>query len=114
MKLHKQPDEKPADINSNNYVFLRNNNQEIDIYSFYGKNTSSATPQWSIFIADDNGILNQTKSVKISRIQSVGTEMVFCTKDCQLIAQLRYEYALNLLQKLGINFTRVGLDFNAH
>ena len=29
----------------------------------------------------------------------------------QVIAQLRYEYALNLLQKLGVSMTRIGLDF---
>jgi len=30
-----------------------------------------------------------------------------------IVAQLRYEYALNLIQKLGVEFTRIGLDFSA-
>jgi hypothetical protein len=29
----------------------------------------------------------------------------------QVVAQLRYEYALNLMQRLGTSMTRVGLDF---
>lgn len=31
----------------------------------------------------------------------------------KIVGQLRYEYALNLIQKLGIEFTRIGLDFSA-
>lgn len=29
----------------------------------------------------------------------------------QVVAQLRYEYALNLVQRLGGTFTRIGLDY---
>lgn len=28
-----------------------------------------------------------------------------------IVGQLRYEYAINLVQALGANFTRIGLDF---
>jgi hypothetical protein len=33
------------------------------------------------------------------------------TQAAQIVGQLRYEYAINLVQGLGANFTRVGLDF---
>jgi hypothetical protein len=31
--------------------------------------------------------------------------------EARVVAQLRYEYAINLAQMLGANFTRIGLDF---
>ncbi|WP_205930622.1 hypothetical protein, partial [Pseudomonas viridiflava] len=39
------------------------------------------------------------------------TGLTFNEQKCEVVAQLRYEYALNLLQKLGGHLSRVGLDF---
>ncbi len=37
--------------------------------------------------------------------------LINVSQDCEIVAQLRYEYALNLLQRLGQDLSRIGLDF---
>ena len=41
-----------------------------------------------------------------------GINLVLKHHMAKVVSQLRYEYAINLLQKLGVSLTRVGLDFS--
>lgn len=38
-------------------------------------------------------------------------KLINVSQNCEIVAQLRYEYALNLLQRLGQDLSRIGLDF---
>ena len=38
-------------------------------------------------------------------------EMNIISVEAKIVAELRYEYALNLLGRLGVSKSRVGLDF---
>jgi hypothetical protein len=40
-----------------------------------------------------------------------GQGLVYERVQARVVSQLRYEYALNLVQRLGTTFTRIGLDF---
>ena len=40
------------------------------------------------------------------------TKLVLKCHQARVVSQLRYEYALNLTQKLGVSLTRIGLDFS--
>jgi hypothetical protein len=102
-------------IGSNSFIFLENEarNGEFEPYCFFGEPKLLTGVHWTMFVARNNGKLDADKNVNISRVSnSQGDESLsFESQDCKMVAQLRYEYALNLMHKLGSQLTRVGLDF---
>ena len=129
VKLHKRNGELDATkINSNNFLFLpsRSDSGAVDKYGFYeGSGTDpdkSLSPHWSLFVAENGGKFDsQEKKIRVAKIgfaaQEVegsaekGIGLNFEHLECEIVAQLRYEYALNLIQKLGAEQTRVGLGY---
>jgi CheY-like chemotaxis protein len=55
--------------------------------------------------------LYDLKTVEIQRTILTGRELTTEIKQCRVIGHLRYEYALNLLQRLGQDLTKIGLDY---
>ena len=96
--------------NRNNYIYL-NVGGTLSAYEI-----SNDNPSWDTFYAADLGCYDRNFSLTL-----------FCARECTelgeetplkmkkltayAIAELRYEYALNLLHKFGSSQTRVGLDF---
>jgi hypothetical protein len=129
VKLHKRNGNLDATkINSNNFLFLPNSSDsgEVNKYGFYkGSGTDpneSLSPHWSLFVAENGGQFDPKKrSIRIAKIgfdeqaSENSTEEIpglnFKYHQCEIVAQLRYEYALNLIQKLGAEQTRVGLGY---
>lgn len=127
VKLHRRNGPlAPKQINSNNFLFLPTNAGDVDQYSFYeGSGTdpnTSLSPHWSLFVAENGGKFDPKKNeIRISKVgceeqevedgveESMGLN--FEQIECRIVAQLRYEYALNLIQKLGAEQTRVGLGY---
>lgn len=102
-------------INSNEFVFIHDGSR-IDIRSIYPKNSEPGAkePHWRIFFAMDEGKFkpNQsTKNLEIKWLNANTGELSFQQACVTVKWQLRYEYALNLNQKLGGNLTRIGLDY---
>ncbi len=73
--------------------------------------------------ADAQGVFEKRKSgfvVTLNRTKiknDDGTDelrLSTSSQDCRVVGQLRYEYALNLLQLLGQDLTKIGLDFVAY
>ncbi|MNS01479.1 hypothetical protein D3C72_327620 [compost metagenome] len=103
------------DINSNTYVFLKDEDGTVKAYSAYEGGQNPA-PVWRLFNADNFGIIEidtptRSASLKLHYLCGKTGELSIRTSDVKIIAQLRYEYALNLIQKLGTEMTRVGLDY---
>ncbi|MBC2777126.1 response regulator receiver domain [Parasphingopyxis marina] len=113
-------------VNSNRYVFLRTRSGEQEPYqAFKIVDGSSDNPVWSTFYADDDGRLfwpeERSQSPlplsirrlerKLPKKDSESGNFEFAVREATVVAQLRYEYALNLLQTLGGSITRIGLDF---
>ncbi len=71
----------------------------------------STAPIWHTFYAERRGLLDQNFNFKVSVMGAGSRRLIARVHRSQVIAQLRYEYALNLLQKLGVSMTRIGLDF---
>lgn len=72
----------------------------------------TANPMWEQMFAARLGRFDSSnKELMISRVVGKGGMPIFDICHARVIAQLRYEYALNLLQRLGASLTRVGLDF---
>jgi hypothetical protein len=65
-------------------------------------------------IAEQNGKFeNNTKEVQVWRTGGYFRKRITMKKHtARIVAQLQYEYALNLLQQFGATMSRVGLDFS--
>ena len=129
IKLHKDDSQLStanSKANDNDYIFL-NIDGKLNFYKF-----SNGNPQWETFYAQDLGVFNSEGEVKEISVNCLRVEVPNVvektveeiTKDAvaipalkivelkmKVIAELRYEYALNFLQKFGSNQTRVGLGF---
>jgi hypothetical protein len=100
--------------NSNSYVFFRNQGV-IEAYTFYPSADTFLNPAWEqMFAANQGRFAAETRSVDIWRVSgSADALSITGPNRAVVVAQLRYEYALNLLQRLGNALSRVGLDFTA-
>jgi hypothetical protein len=117
-------------ISQNRHVFIKNDDGSIDSYECIGSQTSS-TPTWEQMFALESGKISVGESgvmtVSVQRMSSLPARVIasnpaaesetyptglqFVNSQARVVSQLRYEYALNLLQRLGSSFSRVGLDF---
>lgn len=74
--------------------------------------TGTPNPKWEQMFAAGQGRFDQhDRALKIYRTSVDEGQLRFNTVSAQVVAHLRYEYSLNLLQRLGANLSRVGLDF---
>lgn len=96
----------------NLYIFLKVNDA-IQMFSIHPSGDAKTAPEWEQMIAHDFGVFHpETKNLSITSVTKflniVKTQEVKAT----VAAQLRSEYALNLLQKLGVQLSRPGLGMH--
>ena len=102
----------PKKIQSNRFVFL-----EIDglikTYSINNPTIEGSAPHSFTLYAEQEGVFDpDVRELMVQQIVSDGKGgLCSSSRPATIIAQLRYEYALNLLQKLGSVMGRVGLDY---
>jgi hypothetical protein len=99
------------DIQSNRYVFLELNG-EVKTFCINDPGQPSSAPHWFPLYAANLGVFEKDMTVKIAKIEMGSAKLVTRSYKAQVVGQLRYEYAINLMQWLGSNFTRVGLGFS--
>ena len=112
VKLHEiRMNTVPKDIHSNRFIFLRIDGQ-VKGYCFNEPSGESSVPRWHILFADNRGQFN-AGSFQFTLDYVVAEKTRLAARRCkaEVIAQLRYEYAINLTQRLGLSLMRVGLDF---
>ncbi|MER8910330.1 response regulator receiver domain [Mesorhizobium sp. M0854] len=98
------------DVQTNRYVFLRVAGG-VKCFCFNDPSSDASAPAWHMLYAEKRGIFSKDFNFKLS-ITEKGTRRLLQRKcDAQVVCQLRYEYALNLVQRLGGSLTRIGLDF---
>ena len=110
VKLHPKAADGDQDVNSNLYLFLTLDG-EVKKFCFNSQGKDSTAPIWRTFYAANRGLLDKDFNFKVSVVGTGSKRLITTVHQCQVVAQLRYEYALNLLQKLGVSMTRIGLDF---
>jgi hypothetical protein len=114
-KLEKPNDVKNAlkEINRNIYQLLKIDD-EIEVFSFHPGCQLNTSPVWEQFIAENQGKFKKnTKKLEVWRPKKFHLKRMTMEKHtAQVVAQLQYEYALNLLQRFGATMSRVGLDFS--
>lgn len=116
VKLTKVESYTASEVNSNTLIFLKEG-KDINTYTVYPRGGEFGSPVWRLFMAADFGKFDieddLTAKLRLSYLSGKGKQMKVEEIEARLIGQLRYEYALNLIQKLGVEFTRIGLDFSA-
>ncbi|MBN8945004.1 MAG: hypothetical protein J0H01_36215 [Rhizobiales bacterium] len=118
VQLHNRNGLDAGEVNSNTLVFLRDMaTGKINTYSVYQSSGGFGSPVWRLFLAADFGrfTVNEDKTADLRLSYVFGEEDGLHVENCEskIVGHLRYEYALNLVQKLGVEFTRIGLDFVA-
>lgn len=102
------------DANRGYNIFL-NEDGKTTAYGFSELTNNNQTPtlSWEQFFAENQGNFKENNVIQVA---SVGKDsnLEFEKKQATIIAQLRYEYALNLMQRLGSHLSRVGLDFSSY
>lgn len=110
-------DKLPDNVQSNGHIFLRSDDS-VNVYPV--SSAPNAMPELEVFYAENKGIFHGDMEVAVLRAEEIQPEpednetKVFALSkhDVQIVAHLRYEYALNLIHRLGSAQTRVGLDFS--
>lgn len=97
-------------VNYGNHLFLKIDSK-IKALSFLPGNSEFSYPRWEQMFATRQGLFDDDKNISLRRVVSDQEQLVVLEISAQVVAHLRYEYALNLLQRLGISLSRVGLDF---
>lgn len=116
VQLHARAKDLGKDeINSNSFVFLKREEGRVSAFSVYDGGENPA-PVWRLFNAENFGVfeidaVTKAAPIKLHYLCGVAGALKIETRDAVITAQLRYEYALNLIQKLGGEMTRVGLDY---
>lgn len=77
-------------------------------------NQEAPTMLWEQFFAGNHGEFDHSKrELTVARIGDQSS-LKHVEYEAAVIAQLRYEYALNLMNKLGAHLSRVGLEFKSY
>lgn len=99
----------------NNLLFLKLNDDEneISFFSFTATLDGKSNPKSKEFLINNQGVFNPSKEFSLFSSELCISNNIPIMAQCRakVVAELRYEYALNLLQKLGFSKSRVGLDF---
>lgn len=112
VKLHpiRPANYEGIDVNSNNYLFIKVG-RDVKVFSLLENAGAEEQPHWYMFYAEENGQIDPKAPFPLSRLRDTGAGLAVEQLEAQLVSELRYEYAINLMQKLGASLTRVGLDF---
>jgi len=113
VRLYEENNLKKAlqSVNNGNHLFLKIDS-EIKALNFLPDDSASSTPRWEQMFAINQGIFtDDDRIISLRRIGNHQEQLVVLEPSAQVVAHLRYEYALNLLQRLAVSFSRVGLDF---
>lgn len=107
-------------VQSNRLVFLSLGG-DISTYCISDPGNEGSAPHWFTLYAKNQGVFerdeqggldSEKKSFRFLKMElEKNGEPSLRELDAVVVGQLRYEYALNLMQRLGTTMTRIGLDF---
>lgn len=93
---------------SNEFIYLNlDSSMEPKVFEF----AKGESPTWDTFYASNQGRFKDGNRIGLAQVRENEGNLTIKNVEAEVVAELRYEYALNLLQRLGANQTRVGLDF---
>lgn len=98
-----------SDINSGLYCFAETSPKEITCLGLPVQGSSEKVT-WRTFVAKNDGVLSGTK-FDLIKPQLADGSLELVDAKATVHAKLRYEYALNFIQKVGTSVTRIGLGY---
>ena len=108
---HLRKEKMLPNVQSNRFVTLHLDG-ELNYFCFNDPSGEGSAPHWQVLYAENRGVfIGKDFRFFVSRIEKGKTRLISKRYRAHVVSQLRYEYALNLIQKLGISLTRTGLDF---
>ena len=113
VRLHPVADNKvPLDIQSNRFLFL-SLNEGVKGFCFNDPSSDNSAPTWHTLFAEKKGVFRSSSDFAFMALSTeMGKRRLITHRyPAIVVGQLRYEYALNLMQRLASSLTRVGLDF---
>lgn len=110
VKLVSVPTDRQNDVNSNRFLFLKGAD-DVQTFCFNDPSRDSSSPAWYTMYAASLGALSPDFRLRVTLPVREGDGLSNATFDATVVAQLRYEYALSLMHRLGGTQTRVGLDY---
>ena len=112
VKLQKvKADRIPDGIDSNRFLFLSVEGQ-VKTYCFNDRSGERSAPHWHTLFAKERGKLSGDFEFHVDYVGAGQTGLATTSYRAKVVSQLRYEYALNLTQMLGLSLMRIGLDFS--
>lgn len=100
----------PKDVQTNRYIFLRIADT-VKCFCFNNPSNDVSAPGWHMLYADKRGEFSNDFKFEVFVTEKGTRGLKQRKREAQVVSQLRYEYALNLVQRLGGSLTRIGLDF---
>lgn len=101
---------KITDVQTNRYIFLKLDGV-VKAFCFNDPVNDLSAPVWHTLFADKRGQFGKEFTLSVFIAEKGSRGMVQKRHLARVVGQLRYEYALNLVQRLGGAFTRIGLDY---
>lgn len=112
VRLHcVSPDTAVKNATRNVFLFLEIDGS-IQTFSIHPDGSSSNSPDWEQMFAADNARFHSGRHVVLTRMRSTENGLSQDQIEATVTAQLRSEYALNLLQRIGALLSRPGLGMN--
>lgn len=108
-------DLSPVDVNSGEYCFIEKEPGKIIVLGLRASKSEdvvSSKVTWRAFLAKKNGLI-QRNCLQLLRPKLRGKNLINEKADANVLAKLRYEYALNYIQKIGTSVSRIGLGYMA-
>lgn len=99
--------------NSARVLFMEVEGQ-LEAFCFNDPADDASAPQWTLLFAEGDGrFAKDTFDFNLVHMGPGEGGLTAIRQSATVVSQLRYEYALNLVQRLGVSMTRIGLDFQA-
>lgn len=95
----------------NIYLFLEVDGS-VETYSIYKDGNAMGKLEWEQKFAYNKGRFHGDNELTIGSIVEEGENLNAVRKDARVVAQLRAEYALSMLQRIGALLSRPGLGMN--
>jgi hypothetical protein len=110
VKLVSVPPDRSWDASSNRFLFVKGA-EDVATFCFNDPSRDASAPAWYTMYAQDLGSLTEDFRFQVVLPARDGDGLASATFGARVVAQLRYEYALSLMHRLGGSQTRVGLDY---
>ncbi|MBS0971421.1 hypothetical protein JK232_21290 [Nissabacter archeti] len=118
IKLHPSNPNSLSDlhINSGSYCYVEHNGEILGLGIKSPKDDSNNPAiqkvDWCAFVAENGGVIKRGKlSLLELQLELDDPKIRSDRKEAEVVAKLRYEYALNYIQRVGTSVSRIGLGY---